>query len=153
MTNGWSEQSMADLEQIKAESIVFTDQPTMTLKVVDPEPTPAVGGFAGEFAELVKEVELCRAGHCAAAYKQNGIGGEARYVVQKIAQVVGLPLGDAILGRNIWSPQNMARVIAAVQELVNEQDTHRQELAARDTKDTKTVAALRDVLVSLGEDV
>ncbi|MGW5130846.1 hypothetical protein [Streptomyces sp. NPDC004135] len=153
MTDGWNGQGGTDLERIKSESLVFQDQPTMTLKVVEKEPAPAVGGFAGEFAELVKEVELCRAGHCAAAYNQNSIGGQARYVVQKIARVVGLPLGDAILGGNIWSPQNMARVIAAVQELVNEQDAHRQELAARDGKDTKTVAALRDVLVNLGEGV
>ncbi|MEU0674508.1 hypothetical protein ABZ330_16745 [Streptomyces sp. NPDC006172] len=163
MTNGWTwihegqrlaEQARGtDLEQVKAESLVFQDAETMALKTVQAEPAPAVGGFAGEFAELVKEVELCRAGHCAAAYKQNDVGGQARYVVQKIAQVVGLPLGDAIIGGNIWSPQNMARVIAAVQEMVNEQDVHRKELAARDGKDTKTVAALRDVLVSLGEAV
>lgn len=153
MTNGWNTQDETDLEQIKAESLVFQDQQTMTIRAVEAEPAPNVGGFAGEFAELVKEVELCRAGHCAAAYNQNSIGGEARYVVQKIAQVVGLPLGDAIVGGNVWSPQNMARVIAAVQGLVNEQGTHRQELAARDGKDVKTVAALRDVLVSLGEAV
>jgi hypothetical protein len=150
VTNEWSG---TDLEQIKSESLVFQDQPTMTLKVVEAEPAPAVGGFAGEFAELVKEVELCRAGHCAAAYNQNNIGGQARYVVQKIAQIVGLPFGDAILGGNIWSPQNMARVIAAVQELANEADVHRQELAARDAKDATTVASLRELMVRVGEDV
>jgi hypothetical protein len=67
--------------------------------------------------------------------------------------VVGLPLGDAILGGNIWSPQNMARVIAAVQELANETDLHRKELAARDSKDVQTVAALRDLMVRIGEGV
>jgi hypothetical protein len=163
VTNGWNwihegqriaEQARGtDLEQIKAESLAFQDSETMALKTVQAEPAPGVGGFAGEFAELVKEVDLCRAGHCEAAYKQNDQGGEARYVVQKIAQVVGLPLGDAIVGGNIWSPQNMGRVIAAVQELVNEQDTHRQELASRDGKDVRTVAALREALVHLGEAV
>lgn len=153
MTNAWNEQAGADLDQIKAESLVFQDQPTMTLQAVEVEAAPSIGGFAGEFAELVKEVELCRAGHCAAAYKQNSEGGEARFVVQKIAQVIGLPLGDGILDGNVWSPANMARVIAAAQELVNEADLHRKELAARDTKDVQTVASLRDLMVRVGEGV
>lgn len=165
MTNGWdwihqgqriaeqSRQRTANVDQIRAESLVFRDQETVALKAVQAEPAPSVGGFAGEFAELVKEVELCRAGHCAAAYKQNDIGGQARYVVNKIAQVVGLPLGEGILGGDVWSPQNMARVIAAVQELVNEREVHRKELADRGSKDSKTMAALREALIHLGEAV
>ncbi|MGM9381075.1 hypothetical protein [Streptomyces antibioticus] len=167
MSNGWdwiqegqriAEESRrageVDIEAIKASSIVF-EGPLDTLKAagIIAEPAPKVGGLAGDLADVVREVELCRAGHCEAAYKQNSQGGEARHVVAKVAQVLGFRLGDAIVDRNVWSPANMARVIKAVQEVVNENEELRKELAGRDQKDNRTVAALREALIHAGEAV
>ncbi|QFG12469.1 hypothetical protein SEA_ALVY_60 [Streptomyces phage Alvy] len=170
MSNGWdwiqegqriAEESRrageVDIEAIKASSIVF-EGPLDTLKAAGivasvAEPAPKVGGMAGDLADIVREVELCRAGHCEAAYKQNSQGGEARYVVGKVAQVLGFSLGDAIIDRNVWSPANMARVIKAVQDVVNENEALRKELAGRDQKDNRTVAALREALIHAGEAV
>ncbi|MGW8630565.1 hypothetical protein [Streptomyces sp. NPDC055793] len=158
MSNGWdwieegqriAEQNRQarelDLDAVKAESIVFQAPPG--------EPAPKVGGMAGDLADIVREVEVCRAGHCEAAYKQNEQGGQARYVVAKVAQVLGFRLGDAIIDRDTWSPANMARVIKAAQDVMNENEELRKELAGRDQKDDRTVAALREALIHAGEAV
>ncbi|AXQ62382.1 hypothetical protein SEA_TRVXSCOTT_56 [Streptomyces phage TrvxScott] len=173
MSNGWdwiqegqriAEESRrageVDIEAIKASSIVF-EGPLDTLQAVSAgvvesqvaEPAPAVGGFVGDLADMVRELENCRAGHCEAAYKQNSQGGEARHVVAKVAMVLGFRLGDAIVDRNVWSPANMARVIKAAQDVVNENEELRKELAGRDQKDNRTVAALREALIHAGEAV
>ncbi|MEU4984863.1 hypothetical protein [Streptomyces sp. NPDC021969] len=165
MSNGWNwieegqriaEQNRQarelDLDAVKAESIVF-EGPVDAITYSIAEPAPKVGGFVGDLADMARELENCRAGHCEAAYKQNSEGGQARYVVGKVAQVLGLRLGDAIVDRNIWSPANMARVIKAAQEVVNENEELRKELAGRDKKDNRTVAALREALIHAGEAV
>lgn len=165
MSNGWdwinegqriaeeARQARAlDLDAVKAESIVF-EGPLDAIQYSIAEPAPKVGGMAGDLADMVRELENCRAGHCEAAYKQNSQGGEARHVVQKVAMVLGFRLGDAIVDRNIWSPANMARVIKAAQEVVNENEELRKELAGRDKKDDRTVAALREALIHAGEAV
>ncbi|MGW1040004.1 hypothetical protein [Streptomyces sp. NPDC002547] len=122
------------------------------------EPAPAVGGFVGDLAELVREVELCRAGHCEAAYKQNSIGGDARGIVASVANVAGVNLGASHEGPrpldgNVWSVRNMTRVVQAVQQLTQEHEALRQELAGRDQNDRQTVAALHEALTHLGEAV
>jgi hypothetical protein len=138
-----------DIDAIKASSIVF-EGPLDALEAAGIEhttagPAPKVGGLAGDLADMVRELENCRAGHCEAAYKQNSIGGEARHVVGKIAAIVGQPMSPP-LDRNVWSPANMGRVIAAVQELVNEVEDLRK-------KQPKTIAALHEALTHLGEGV
>ncbi|QPB09884.1 hypothetical protein KGG73_gp50 [Streptomyces phage Sentinel] len=138
-----------DIDAIKASSIVF-EGPLDALKYGQveqavAEPAPKVGGFVGDLADMVRELENCRAGHCEAAYKQNDIGGQARHVVGKIAAIVGQPMSPP-LDRNVWSPANMGRVIAAVQELVNEVEDLRK-------KQPKTIAALHEALTHLGEGV
>jgi hypothetical protein len=140
-----------DIDAVKAESIVF-EGGLDTIAHSTAEPAPKVGGFAGDVADMVRELENCRAGHCEAAYKQNGIGGEARYVVGKIAAIVGQPMSPPLDG-NVWSPANMARVIAAAQQLANENEALRKEHAARDQKESTTVKALREALTHLGEGV
>jgi hypothetical protein len=149
-----------NVEAIKAESIVF-EGPLDYLKAAEierqeAEPAPKVGGLAGDLADIVREVELCRAGHCDAAYRQNEQGGEARDVVARIAKVVGVELSSAFirpLDGNVWSPRNMARVLEGVQQLVNENQVLRQEHATRDQKETVTVKALHEALSHLGEAV
>ncbi|ATI18921.1 hypothetical protein SEA_SQUEAKYCLEAN_58 [Streptomyces phage SqueakyClean] len=162
MTNGWDwveegqriaeearQAGELDIDAIKASSIVF-EGPLDALKYAEvehqvAEPAPKLGGFVGDLADMARELENCRAGHCEAAYKQNSIGGEARFVVNKIAQIVGAPWSPPLDG-NVWSPANMGRVIAKVQELVNEVESLRKN-------QPKTVAALREALVHLGEGV
>lgn len=149
-----------DIEAIKAESMVF-EGPMDYMKAaeiehLEAEPAPKVGGLAGDLADVVREVELCRAGHCEAAYKQNSQGGEAREIVAQIAKVVGVQLSSAFirpLDGNVWSPRNMARVLTGVQELVSENQVLRQEHASRDSKETITVKALHEALAHLGEGV
>lgn len=144
-----------DVEAIKAESLVFDPLEALKSASVDrqeAEPAPRVGGLAGDLADVVRELENCRAGHCEAAYKQNSIGGEARFVVGKIAQIVGQPMSPP-LDKNVWSPANMGRVIAVVQQLANEHEAMRKELAGRAERDDRTVVALRKALTLLGEDV
>jgi hypothetical protein len=149
-----------NVEAIKAESIVF-EGPLDYLKAAEierqeAEPAPKVGGLAGDLADIVREVELCRAGHCDAAYRQNEQGGEARDVVARIAKAVGVELSSAFirpLDGNVWSPRNMARVLEGVQQLVNENQVLRQEHASRDQKETVTVKALHEALSHLGEAV
>ncbi|MCY0933670.1 hypothetical protein [Streptomyces sp. H34-S4] len=152
MSNGWdwvregqriAEESMRagelDIEAIKAGSIVF-EGPLVT-------------------DDMKRELENCHAGHCEAAYKQNSIGGEARHVVHKIARVVGQPMSPA-LDRDIWSPANMGRVIAAVQQLVNENEALRDEnlrlrvelVRLREAKPA-TLKALHEALSLLGDGV
>ncbi|WAB08761.1 hypothetical protein SEA_ANDRIS_57 [Streptomyces phage Andris] len=145
-----------DIEAIKASSIVF-EGPADALKYATVEhqvaqPAPKLGGFVGDLADMARELENCRAGHCEAAYKQNSIGGEARYAVGKIAAIVGQPMTPPLDG-NVWSPANMGRVIRAVQELANEHEVLRRELHERDKKDDRTVAALREALIHAGEAV
>jgi hypothetical protein len=170
VTNGWDwvaegqriaeETRKVDIETIKAESIVF-EGPLDYLKAAEiehteAEPAPKVGGLAGDLADIVREVELCRAGHCDAAYRQNEQGGEARDVVAEIAKVVGVQLSSAFirpLDGNVWSPRNMARVLEGVQQLVNENQVLREEHHARDNKETITVKALHEALTHLGEGV
>ncbi|MFF4054653.1 hypothetical protein ACFYZ0_02560 [Streptomyces sp. NPDC001708] len=132
-----------DIDAIKAGSIVFK---TSAIEHAVGEQAPKVGGFAGDLAEMVRELENCRAGHCEAAYKQNSEGGEARHIVSLIAREVGLPLGEDIIDRNIWSPANMMRVVVAVQELVKQHETLKQG-------QPNAVAALREALSHLGEGV
>ncbi|MGW8953461.1 hypothetical protein [Streptomyces sp. NPDC055709] len=143
-----------DIEAIKASSIVFEGSfDKLKYETVEhqvAEPAPKLGGFVGDLADMARELENCRAGHCEAAYKQNSIGGEARYAVGKIAAIVGQPMSPPLDG-NVWSPANMGRVIRAAQELANENETLRRELADRDKKDDRTVAALREALVHAGE--
>ncbi|MFF4510624.1 hypothetical protein [Streptomyces mirabilis] len=149
-----------NIEAIKASSIVF-EGPLDALKYAgieqqEAEPAPKVGGLAGDLADIVREVELCRAGHCDAAYRQNEQGGEARDVVARIAKAVGVELSSAFirpLDGNVWSPRNMARVLEGVQQLVNENQVLRQEHASRDQKETVTVKALHEALSHLGEAV
>ncbi|MCD2462424.1 hypothetical protein MBT42_02475 [Streptomyces sp. MBT42] len=138
-----------DIDAIKASSIVF-EGPLDALKYAEvehqaAEPAPKLGGFVGDLADMARELENCRAGHCEAAYKQNSIGGEARFVVNKIAKIVDAPWSPPLDG-NVWSPANMGRVIAKVQELVNEVEALRKN-------QPKTVAALREALTHLGEGV
>ncbi|WP_329289492.1 hypothetical protein [Streptomyces pseudovenezuelae] len=133
----------ADIEAIKASSIAFKGS---TIEHAVGEPAPKVGGFAGDLAEMVRELENCRADHCEAAYKQNSEGGVARHIVSLIAQEVGLSLGDDIVDRNIWSPANMMRVVVAVQELTM------QHKALTQGK-PNAVAALREALAHLREGV
>jgi hypothetical protein len=149
-----------DIDAIKASSIVF-EGPMDIMKAAQiehlvAEPAPKVGGLAGDLADIVREVEVCRAGHCDAAYRQNEQGGEARHIVAEIAKVVGVPLSTAFirpLDGNVWSPRNMARVLEGVKQLVNEHQVLREEHAARDKKETITVKALHEALTHLGEGV
>lgn len=167
--NGWdwvqegqriAEESMRagelDIDAIKASSIVFEGPlDTLAARRIEEsiaQPAPKVGGFAGDFADMVRELENCRAGHCEAAYKQNSIGGEAREAVGKIAFIIGQPMSPPLDG-NVWSPANMGRVIWAVQQLANENERLRKESAARDKKETGTVKALYEALTHLGEAV
>ncbi|MGW3323919.1 hypothetical protein [Streptomyces virginiae] len=169
MVNGWdwvqegqriAEESMRagelDIDAIKASSIVFEGPlDTLAAPLIEEsvaQPAPKVSGLAGDFADMVRELENCRAGHCEAAYKQNSIGGEARYVVSKIASIVKQSMSPP-LDRNIWSPANMGRVIAAVQELANQNEALRKELADRTKKEAGTVKALYEALTQLGEAV
>ncbi|WDS51773.1 hypothetical protein SEA_TRIUMPH_59 [Streptomyces phage Triumph] len=145
-----------DIDAIKASSIVF-EGPLDALKHATVEhqtagPAPKLGGFVGDLADMARELENCRAGHCEAAYKQNDQGGQARYVVGKIAAIAGQPMSPPLDG-NVWSPANMGRVIRAVQELVNEHEVLRKELADRDRKDAVAAKALREALTHLGEGV
>jgi hypothetical protein len=149
-----------DIDAIKAQSIVF-EEPADHLKAADisadeAPPAPPVGGLAGDLAELVREVEICRAGHCDAAYRQNSQGGEARNVVGQIAKAAGVTLSSAFvrpLGGDVWSPANMARVLKGVQDLVAENQSLRDEHAARDQKATGTAKALREALAHFEEGV
>jgi hypothetical protein len=149
-----------DIDSIKAQSIVF-EGPLDALKAADigitvSEPAPKVGGLAGDLADIVREVELCRAGHCEAAYAQNSKGGEARDVVGQIAKAAGVTLSSAFirpLDGDVWSPANMARVLKGVQDLVAENQSLRDEHAARDQKETVTVKALREALNNFVEGV
>jgi hypothetical protein len=149
-----------DIDSIKAQSIVF-EGPLDALKAADigitvSEPAPKVGGLAGDLADIVREVELCRAGHCASAYAQNDKGGEARNVVAQIAKTAGVTLSSAFirpLDGDVWSPANMARVLKGVQDLVAENQSLRDEHAARDQKETVTVKALREALNNFVEGV
>jgi hypothetical protein len=149
-----------NVEAIKAGSIVF-EGPADHLKAAEigasaAEPAPRVGGLAGDLADIVREVELCRAGHCEAAYRQNDQGGEARDVVAQIAKAAGVTLSSAFirpLAGNVWSPANMARVVKGVQDLVAENQALRDEHAARDQKATVTVKALHEALTQFEESV
>jgi cytochrome c2 len=149
-----------DIASIKANSLVF-EGPMDHLKAAEigateTEPAPKVGGLAGDLADIVREVELCRAGHCEAAYAQNSKGGEARDVVGQIAKAAGVTLSSAFirpLGGDVWSPANMARALTGVQELVAENQALRDELAARDQKSNSTAQALRKALADLEEGV
>jgi hypothetical protein len=149
-----------DINAIKAASLVF-EGPMDHLKaaeigVTEAEPAPKVGGLAGDLADIVREVELCRAGHCEAAYEQNSKGGEARDVVAQIAKAAGVTLSSAFirpLDGDVWSPANMARVLQGVQELVAENQSLRDEAHARDQKATVTVKALHEALNNFVEGV
>ncbi|MFD7677498.1 hypothetical protein [Streptomyces sp. NPDC060187] len=149
-----------DIDAIKASSLVF-EGPMDHLKAAEigatqAEPAPKVGGLAGDLADIVREVELCRAGHCEAAYAQNSKGGEARHVVAQIAKAAGVTLSSAFirpLDGDVWSPANMARVLTGVQELAGENQSLRDELAARDQKDSVTVETLRKAITDFEEGV
>jgi hypothetical protein len=149
-----------DIDAIKAQSMVF-EGPLDALKAADigvteAEPAPKVGGLAGDLADIVREVELCRAGHCDAAYRQNDKGGEARNVVGQIAKAAGVTLSSAFirpLDGDVWSPANMARVLQGVQDLAAENQALREEHANRDKKATVTVKALHEALNNFVEGV
>lgn len=52
-----------------------------------------------------------------AVYHENAVGGEARAVVLKIARDLDVTLHDDVLAGNIWSPENMHRVVEAVRDV------------------------------------
>jgi hypothetical protein len=149
-----------DIDAIKAASLVF-EGPMDHLKaaeigVTEAGPAPKVGGLAGDLADIVREVELCRAGHCEAAYAQNSKGGEARDVVGQIAKAAGVTLSSAFirpLDGDVWSPANMARVLQGVKDLAAENQALRDEAHARDQKDNVTVKALHEALNNFVESV
>ncbi|ATI18757.1 hypothetical protein SEA_DAUDAU_56 [Streptomyces phage Daudau] len=165
MSNGWDwieegqriaeatrQAGEVNVEAIKAESIVFND----------PKPAPPV--YEGEFdyfkatakTKAPAEYTNCLTSRCPSLYYENEIGGQARNVVAQIAKLAGVELSPPLDG-NIWSPANMQRVVTEVAAIVQERD---QLLHLRDSADvtsqdrnTKTVAALREALIHLGEAV
>ncbi|MFJ3775261.1 hypothetical protein ACIPX0_26570 [Streptomyces sp. NPDC090075] len=105
----------ADIDAIKAGSIAFKDDETMTLRIAEPDPEPSPpspASFVDEIHGLKNEVDLCRAGHCESAYKAGA---------------------------------DVERLTAEVERLA-------QENADLRAGQPKTVAALREALVALGED-
>ncbi|MEU6572328.1 hypothetical protein [Streptomyces sp. NPDC046805] len=89
MSNGWdwiaegqriaAQARGVDVAAIKAESIVFDDQPRTT-------PAPPAG-FVDEVHALKNEVDICRAGHCASGYEAVRLGDEVKRLNARIAQL------------------------------------------------------------------
>lgn len=163
MSNGWDwieeGQRIADetrqagevnIDAIKASSIVFNQ----------PEPAPPV--YEGEFdyfratarTKQPAEYTTCLMSRCPSLYYENEIGGQARNVVAQVAKLAAVELSPPLDG-NIWSPANMQRVVTAVAAIVQERDQllHQRDAGSIGSRERngKTVAALREALVHLGE--
>lgn len=54
----------------------------------------------------------------AAVYAENARGGEARMVVFDVARILGVDLFRDVRGGDLWSPENMARVVTAAERWV-----------------------------------
>ncbi|AXQ61112.1 hypothetical protein SEA_HANK144_59 [Streptomyces phage Hank144] len=154
MSNGWD--WIKEGERISAESrrLAGLTEEVRRESIVFPEGMVYEGELDAlkAAAAQTRRARPCREdGFCDAVYRENDIGGQAREIVGLIARVVGVNLGSNPLDGNVWSPRNMMRVVQAAQELAGEHEVLRKELHDKDQTETKTVAALREALIHLGD--